>query len=62
VAVDDLVIMVGIALEQQSLSACRAGDADHSGTVTIEEILQAVNNAQNGCGLSAAGTPSRFGE
>ena len=49
VTIDDLVIMINIALEQQPLSACPAADADRSGTATIEEILLAVNNAQQGC-------------
>jgi len=49
VTIADLVLMVNIALEQQPLSACPAADADRSGTATIEEILQAVNNALNGC-------------
>ena len=49
VTIDDLLIMVNIALDQQPLTACPAADADRSGTATIEEILLAVNNAQNGC-------------
>lgn len=49
VTVDDLVIMINVALEQQPLSACRAADVDRSGTVTIQEILLAVNNALEGC-------------
>ena len=49
VTIDDLVIMINIALEQQPLSACPAADADRSGTTTIQEILLAVNNAQKGC-------------
>jgi predicted outer membrane repeat protein len=52
VAIDDLLIMINIALEQQPPSACRAGDPDRSGRVTIEEILLAVRNALNGCGPS----------
>jgi len=49
VTIDELVIMVNIALEQQPLSACPAADADRSGTVTIQEIVLAVNNAQKDC-------------
>jgi len=49
VTIDDLVIIINIALEQQPLSACPAADADRSGTATIQEILLAVNNALKGC-------------
>jgi hypothetical protein len=28
---------------------CEAGDANHDGSITIDEILTAVNNALNGC-------------
>jgi hypothetical protein len=28
---------------------CTAGDRDGSGTITVDEIVQAVNNALNGC-------------
>jgi len=49
VTIDDLVIMINIALEQRPLSACPAADPDRSGTATIQEILLAVNNALKGC-------------
>jgi len=41
--------MVNIALGTTPLSACTAGDADHSGDITIDEMIAAVNNALNGC-------------
>jgi hypothetical protein len=41
--------MVNIALGTTPLSACTAGDADHSGDITINEMIAAVNNALNGC-------------
>jgi hypothetical protein len=48
--VDDIITMVDIALGNAAISACKAGDANHDGTITIDEILTAVNNALNGCG------------
>ena len=41
--------MVNIALGNGPLSACAAGDADHSGGITLNEIIAAVNNALGGC-------------
>lgn len=49
VTVNELIVMVNIALGNLSPSACTAGDADHDGTITINEIIAAVNNALNGC-------------
>jgi hypothetical protein len=41
--------MVNIALGSAPLSACTAGDTDHSGDITINEIIVAVNNALGVC-------------
>jgi hypothetical protein len=41
--------MVNIALGNASTAACAAGDASIDGSVTVDEILTAVNNALNGC-------------
>jgi len=49
VAIDDLIVMVNIAQDAQPITACLAGDADMGGTITIEEIIQAVGNAQTSC-------------
>jgi len=49
VTVDDLLTMVNIALGNVDLSACTAGDANHDGQITIDEVLGAANNVQNGC-------------
>jgi hypothetical protein len=40
---------VNVALENASIDACFAGDANHDGQITVDEILTAVNNALNGC-------------
>jgi hypothetical protein len=49
VTIDDIVILVNIALEQQPPDACPFGDVNHDGAITVDEILKAVNNALNGC-------------
>jgi hypothetical protein len=49
VSVDDLLIMVNIALGTADVDTCRAGDADHDGYITVDEILIAVNNALTNC-------------
>jgi hypothetical protein len=41
--------MVNIALGTTGVSDCEAGDANHTGTISVDEILTAVNNALNGC-------------
>ena len=47
--VADLVRGVNIALGNLPISACPAFDPDGSGVVTIDELIEAVNNALNGC-------------
>jgi pimeloyl-ACP methyl ester carboxylesterase len=49
VTVNEIIIMVNIALGNADVSACRAGDASQDGQITVDEILTAVNNALNGC-------------
>jgi YVTN family beta-propeller protein len=50
VTVNEIIVMVDVALGQDLLSACPAADADNSGTVTVDELIQAVNNTLYGCG------------
>jgi len=50
VTVNELLIMVNIALGNADISACAPGDTNHDGSITINEILAAVNKALNGCG------------
>ena len=47
--VNELVIGVNILLGLQPIENCPAFDPNHSGTVTVEELVQAVNNSLNGC-------------
>jgi hypothetical protein len=42
--------MVNIALNSLPATPCQAGDLNHDGFITVDEILIAVNNALNGCG------------
>src|ERR1700675_3851024 len=49
VQINDLILMVNIALGNASLSTCMSGDADASGEITINEIILAVGFALAGC-------------
>ena len=46
---DELVRSVGIALGRGSVAECLAACIDASATVTINELIAAVNNALSGC-------------
>lgn len=54
VTIEELVILVNIALELRPQSECIAGDRDRSGTITVDEIIAAVNRALLGCALGEA--------
>ena len=49
VTIDDLILMVNIALGSAPVSRCLPGDANHNGEIAINEIIAGVNNALNGC-------------
>jgi hypothetical protein len=49
VTISELVTLVNIALEQQSLDRCPLGDGNGDGMITIDELMTAVNNALEGC-------------
>jgi hypothetical protein len=49
VTVDELVRMVNIALGSSNLDSCPPGDQNGDGEVTIDEIIQGVNAALDGC-------------
>ena len=61
VTVDELVLMVNIALGTAQLTRCPAGDPNGDGAITIEEIVAAVSNTLNGCPapIAAVGTGAR---
>jgi hypothetical protein len=52
VTIDDLIRGVNIALGIAPISNCPAFDPNDTGQVTIATLIQAVNNALNGCPLA----------
>ncbi len=50
VTIEELILMVNIALGSTPVQNCLAGDANGDGDITIDEIIQAVNRALGGCG------------
>lgn len=52
--VDELVIGVNIALGAVSVDTCAAFDTNHDRTVTVDELVAAVQNALNGCGAASS--------
>ena len=50
--VDELIKGVNIALGNLRSTRCSSFDTDHSGDVTINELIVAVNNALAGCPAS----------
>ena len=50
VAINDLITLVNIALGTAQPSACPNGGLPIGGEVDVAVIIQAVNNALNGCG------------
>jgi len=49
VSIDELVMMVNVALDNAPMSMCDAGDANEDGAITIDEIIMGVNHAMHGC-------------
>jgi len=49
VTVDEIVLGIGIALGNVSISACERFDANRDAQVTVDEVVQAVNRALGGC-------------
>lgn len=49
VTVDEITLMVSIALGTQDLASCIAGDRDGDLLITVDELLTAVTNGLNGC-------------
>jgi len=46
---DDLIRLVNIALDNQPISACTAGDREFDRRITIDELVVAVRAALEGC-------------
>lgn len=49
VTVDEIVVMLNIAVGSTSLDDCRAGDADGDGNIFIGDLLKAVNRLLGSC-------------
>jgi hypothetical protein len=49
VGVNELVMMVNIALQSSDMSECAAADANEDGRVSVNELVAAVNAALAGC-------------
>jgi hypothetical protein len=49
VTINELILMVNIALGFQPVSTCTAGDVDQNGAIAINEIVAAVGSALDGC-------------
>jgi hypothetical protein len=49
VTVNEVLLLVNVALGNTSVADCEVGDLNGDGTITVNEILAAVNNALNGC-------------
>ena len=47
--IDELITLVNIALGSANISACMAGDSNHDGQISIDEIIRAIDAALNGC-------------
>jgi len=67
VTIDELITLVKIALGTANIGTCTAGDTDHNGQISIDEIIRAVDAALNGCPVPVmcggiAGLPCPTGE
>jgi hypothetical protein len=49
VTIDEILVMVNLALGNPTAVECPAADCNGNGEVTVDEIIKAVNNALNGC-------------
>jgi hypothetical protein len=56
VTVDELLVLVQIALGNDAITMCDPGDVNGDGQVTVDEILMAVGSALNGCPSGAPPT------
>jgi hypothetical protein len=57
VTVEEIVLLVSVALGNAAAAGCPAGDRDNSGSITVDEILLSVNAALLGCSPAAHELP-----
>lgn len=53
VAINDLVLMVNVALELAPASQCPSGDTNNDGAIVVSELVAAVDDALFGCRVGA---------
>jgi hypothetical protein len=58
VSVDEVIVMVNIALGKEPLASCSVGDENGDGEITVGEVLTSVNNLLSGCPAGATPTPT----
>jgi len=58
VTVDEIIVVVNIALGSANVSTCEAGDVNQDGQITVNEILVVVNNSLNGCSTTPTPSPT----
>jgi len=58
VTIDELTLIVGIALGNAPVTACLAADINGDGDITIDEVIAAVSIALNGPPSTATPTPT----
>jgi hypothetical protein len=59
VTVDGLIVMANIALGMEPLASCPAGDQNHDGTITVNELITGGMNLLNGCTTPVADAVAR---
>jgi hypothetical protein len=58
VTVNELIVMVNIALGTEGIEECPGSDPNADGKVTVNEIILGVNNLLNSCPSDASPTPT----
>jgi hypothetical protein len=56
VTIDEVMLMVHIALDNTAVEECQPGDTNTDGVITVNEIIAAVSKALRGCFPDVAGT------
>lgn len=58
VSVDELVLGIDIALGESTVDQCVSLDPNQDDAVAVDDLVQAVNNALNGCPTPPSSTPT----
>jgi hypothetical protein len=57
VHVSEIIYCVNVVMEAQPFEGCPSCDADQSGTVAVNDLVAAVNDALEGCGGGSVACP-----